>query len=186
MKAFRLFLPALLLLPAFGSAQVLQPKYLEYDFDTAGYGYDSPRQLGNAFFEELQGGRDLNKFFSTMQVYNYMIVQSDMGKAQTALAATEHYWKEFEAQREQYCRQLFDNIDSRHMDMSAAMLEDVRYEVQRVNDTGTMASDIEILFRYGADTYSILLDDCGQVKGKWFLMTPFILWQGIQEKEKTN
>jgi hypothetical protein len=164
----------------FARAQVLRPEYLAYEFDTTGFGFDTPDQLGRAFFRELQTTRDLDRFFSTIEVYKYMVVHAGMKHGKTVLKATEYYWQQFESERRLYCRQLLDNLDSRQMDMTRAVLKDLRFDVERVNDSDVMASDIELLFDYEGDTYSILLDDCGQVKGKWFLMTPYVLWQGKQ------
>jgi hypothetical protein len=171
---FLIFLPAAAPAPA----QVLRHEYLQYDFDTAGYGFDNPDALGRAFFEELRGARELRKFFSTIEVFNYMIALSDMKHGETARLAAGVHWQQFEAQREQYCKQLLDNLDNQGFDMALAEPVEIRYDVERVNDSSVMASDIEILFSLDGDLYSILLDDCGRVKGKWFLMTPFVLWQG--------
>ena len=179
----------MLCLSSFAHGQVLRHEYLKYDFDTTGFGYNDPVGLGNAFFTELQQGRNLVRFFSTIQVFNYMITLSDMRHEKTMMAATDFYWKEFEAQRDLYCQQLLDNLDSRNINMQEATLDDVKYDIQRVNDTGVLASDIELIISYKETRYSVLLDDCGQVKGKWFLMTPFVLWQGkVGEagSEKTN
>jgi hypothetical protein len=88
-----------------------------------------------------------------------MIALTDMKHGRTVIAATEFYWKEFEEQRDQFCAQLLDNIDSRHIDMQAATLEDVRYQVEKVNDSDVEASDIGLIFGHDGSRYSILLDD---------------------------
>ncbi len=159
-------------------AQVLRHEYLEVEFDTTGVGFESPGQLGLLFFRELQTTRNLDRFFSSIEVFRYMIVHADMKHGQTALKAAEYYWREFEADRDRYCRQLLDNLDRLGFHMSDATVSDILHQAERVNDSDVMASDIEIIFDYEGDRYSILLDDCGKVRGKWFLMTPYVLWQG--------
>ncbi|GEM_PF-3779512 len=159
-----------------------------YDFDSSKVGFYTPDELGMAFFKELQGEREMKKLFSTKEVYYYMIHHAQMKHGQTVIAATDFYWNELEQQREQYCKQLLENIDSRKMDMKSATLQNIRSKVEKldVKDEEVYASDIEIIFRYENALYSILLDDCGKVKGKWFVMTPFVLWQGQVSEKQAN
>lgn len=163
-----------------GDAQVLRTHDFIFDFDSSKMGCASPEDLGTVFFKTLQDGDSVQKLFANQDVFGYMITHAGRKNSDTGLLTVFHKWNEYEEQRNIYVRQLLDNIAANKIDMKNAKLVKVDYSVESIvgQEGKVNASDIEILFSHGAAKYSVLLDDCGQVKGKWFIMTPYILWNG--------
>lgn len=155
-----------------------------FDFDETKMGYNSPQQLADSFFVSLQRGEDLMKHFSTRHVFFYMINNAGRKNAGTALAATDAYWDEFVKLRQQYCRQLYDNLIANHIDPGKMHLDSVLFNTEDVagQEGKLQAANIELIIGFNQKEYSVLLQDCGSVKGKWFVMAPFVFWQGEKSR----
>lgn len=158
---------------------------LEFDFHESMLGFSSPEELATLFFNSALKRDSLNKYFSPVDIFLYMIARSAITDKEKAYKDTYYHFKKFEDERRLYTKSLLDNLDANKMDSSNTKIDTVEYTISDLpgHNGKFKSADITIKFSSHNSKYSLLLDDCGRIKGKWFIMTPYILWQG---KEKSS
>jgi len=166
---------------------------IEFDFHEETIGFKSPKALATKFFNAALRKQDLNKYFGPLDVFLYMIARSGIKDKEKAYQGVYYNFNKFTEERNIYCKALLDNFDSNKMDSTNTKIDTVIYTVDTIpGQKGKFKSaDIKIRFISNNTKYFIQLDDCGQIKGKWFIMTPYILWMGkdidrIKYKDESN
>ncbi|MBL7929710.1 MAG: hypothetical protein JNL47_09625 [Bacteroidia bacterium] len=139
-------------------------------------GIDSPEDLGNFIFIALQNDVDLAPFYSRREVFTDMIRATGKKNEETAQAAADYWWNDFQKERQTMLDQFYDLLKKQKIKVSEFMLDDVKTKVTDIPGTNgsVKAADIFIHIRKGNETHVIALDDCGMVNGRWYIMTPYI------------
>lgn len=157
-----------------------QPDTLAFDFYESTLGFATSEELATLFFTSALKRDSLNKFFSPVDVFLYMIARSGITDKEKAYKDVYFNFNKFEKERNLNTKSLLDNFDSHKMDSSNTKIDTVESKIQTLpgNNGRFKSADITIKFSSGNSKYTLLLEDCGRIKGKWFIMTPFILWMG--------
>lgn len=139
-------------------------------------GIESPEELGNFIFIALQNDIDLAPFYSKREVFTDMIKATGKKNEETAQAAADYWWNDFQKERQVMLDQFYDLLKKQNIKISEYMLDDVKAKIMDIPGTnGTVKSaDLFIHIRKGNEKHVIALDDCGMVNGRWYIMTPYI------------
>jgi predicted HTH domain antitoxin len=139
-------------------------------------GIDSPEELGNLIFIALQNNVDLAPFYSRREVFSEMIKATGKKNEETAQAAADYWWNDFQKQRQLMLDQFYDLLKKEKINIAEYMLDEVKAIIQEVPGThgAVKSADIYIHIRKGNKKHVIALDDCGMINGRWYIMTPYI------------
>ena len=172
------------MLISFANGQSIPATASQYDFYEHMIGYNSPDELATLFFNAALKKDSLTKYYSPIEVFMYLIENSEVKDKEKAYQETYFLFRKFEESRREYITALLDHFYAEKMDSSNTVIDTIEYKIEDIpGQNGRFKSaDIKIRFTSNQSKYSIQLDDCGQIKGKWFIMTPFILWLGKQEE----
>lgn len=173
---------------SFASAQSQRDTASQFDFYEHMIGFNSPDELATLFFNAALKKDSLTKYFSPLEVFMYLIENSGVKDKEKAYTETYYHFRKFEANRSEYTTALLEHFDAEKMDSANTVIDTIEYKIEDIpGQNGKFKSaDIKIKFSSNQTKYSIQLDDCGQVKGKWFIMTPFILWMGKEKSPVDN
>lgn len=154
-----------------------------YDFDAKTIGFANPKDLGQSFFESLKTGQEgLSKYFVTQSVYLYVISISKSGNKEQAIDSIKTRWKQFEDIMSYSCKGTYASIKAINLNLNNAVIDTIEYKIDDMPgfDGKLKASPVIIHFTVDKNHYALSLGDCGSVKEKWFIMTPYIKWLGQQ------
>ncbi len=139
-------------------------------------GIPTAEDLGTLIFNALQNNIDLAPFYSNRQVFSEMIQATGKKHEETAQAAADYWWNDFQKERETMLNQFYENLKAKNIKISEFMLDDIDAKLSDIPFTNgaVKAADLFIRFRKGDHHHLIYLNDCGMINGRWYIMTPYI------------